>query len=482
MDGNVLYYGDNLEILRRYIADESVDLIYLDPPFNSQQAYNVLFQEPNGSGSAAQIRAFDDTWHWTTETALLYEDTVQAGVPGADALVAFRRMLGETDMMAYLANMAPRLIELRRVLKDTGNLYLHCDPTAGHYLKVLMDGIFNARNFRNEIVWCYTSGGVPRRDFARKHDTILRYVKTKEFRFNTQYRPYSEGTLQRGLTKIKGPKYKLRSEGAVMQDWWADIQKTLSPTARERLGYPTQKPEALLERIIKASSNEGDLVLDPFCGCGTTIAVAERLNRRWIGIDITHLAVNLMKYRLRDTFGAEIKDKYEVIGEPTDLAGAKALAEQDRFQFQLWALGLVDARPADPKKGADEGIDGRIYFHDEPEGGETKQVVISVKSGRTGVAHVRDLRGVVEREDAALGVLVTLQEPTRPMIAEAAKAGFYQLPWDETQKFPKMQILTIEELLGGKQIECPPLHRAPATFKRAPKARNPKPQNNELPL
>ncbi len=493
MQGNALYYGDNLDILRRYIADESVDLIYLDPPFNSNQAYNVIFEENNGTGSAAQIEAFDDTWHWTMETIEAYQDVVEAGGPAADALVAFRHMLGETDMMAYLSMMAPRLIELRRVLKDTGSLYLHCDPVASHYLKVLLDAVFSGSNFQNEIIWHYHTGGASKRRFSRKHDTIFMYSASGDYVFNTQREAYrEEHTDHFTHTDKEGRRYRIREvggkryryyldQGRVCHDVWEDIG-SLNAVARERLGYPTQKPEALLERIISASSNEGDLVLDPFCGCGTTVVVAERLKRRWIGIDITHLAVNLMKYRLRDTFGPEIKEQYEVVGEPVDVHGAQALAEQDRFQFQVWALGLVGARPADPKKGADEGIDGRIYFHDEPEGGETKQVVISVKSGHTGVAHVRDLRGVVEREDASLGVLITLQEPTRPMITEAAKAGFYRLPWDESKRFPQIQILTIKELLEGKQIQCPPLHRAPATFKRAPKARGPNPGTNKLPI
>jgi len=249
---NKLYFGDILDILREYIPDESVDLIYLDPPFNSKATYNVLFKEKNGTKSVAQIKAFDDTWHWGLESERAYRELVTEGPKKlADLLQALRQFLGSNDMMAYLTMMAIRLVELHRVLKSTGSIYLHCDPTASHYLKILMDSVFGAKNFRNEIVWCYTSGGVPKRDFARKHDIILRYSKTDKFKFNPQYRPYSPGTLERGLTKVKGPKYKLRKEGAIMQDWWADLQKVLSPTAKETLGYPTQKPESLLERIVK---------------------------------------------------------------------------------------------------------------------------------------------------------------------------------------------------------------------------------------
>ena len=247
-------------------------------------------------------------------------------------------------------------------------------------------------------------------------------------------------------------------------DVWTDIAP-ICAQERERLGYPTQKPEALLERIIAASSNEGDVVLDPFCGCGTAVVVAQRLKRRWIGIDITHLAVNLMKYRLQDTFGEAVKAEYEVMGEPTDLAGATQLAAEDPYQFQWWSLGLVGARPVEQKKGADKGIDGRIYFH-EPSEKATRQIIFSVKAGHTGVAHVRDLRGVLDREQAQIGVLITLQEPTQPMRTEAASAGFYESSWGKHQK---VQVVTVGELLDGKRLDTPPLHQADRTFKKAPR-------------
>jgi len=479
---NKLYFGDNLDILREYIRDESVDLIYLDPPFNSKATYNVLFKEKNGTKSVAQIEAFDDTWHWGLESERAYRELVTEGPKKlADLLQALRHFLGSNDMMAYLTMMAIRLVELHRVLKSTGSIYLHCDPTASHYLKILMDSVFGAKNFRNEIVWCYTSGGVPKRDFARKHDVILRYSKTDKFKFNPQYRPYSPGTLQRGLTKVKGPKYKLRKEGAIMQDWWADLQKVLSPTAKETLGYPTQKPESLLERIVKASSDEGDLVLDPFCGCGTTLAVAERLHRRWIGIDITHLAITLMRHRLHNTFGSELSP-YEVIGDPKDLKSAEALAQEDRYQFEWWALGLVEARPAqDKRKGADTGVDGYIYFFDD-RSGKPKKIVVQVKSGHVGVSQIRDLKGVMERENAVIGVFITLEEPTRPMHTEAVAAGFYEPEYWPGEKYPRLQILTIEELLNGKTVQYP-RKAPPVTFKRAPRRRKGEPpKQGELPL
>ena len=240
----------------------------------------------------------------------------------------------------------------------------------------------------------------------------------------------------------------------------------MSAHAAERLGYPTQKPEALLERIIQASSNPGDVVLDPFCGCGTAIAVAQRLGRRWIGIDITHLAISLMKHRLHSAFGEKVA--YEVIGEPITVEGAGVLAKEDPYQFQWWVLGLVGARSVEKKKGADRGIDGRLYFHDEGVKGKTKQIIISVKSGHTTVSHIRDLRGVIEREKAEIGVLITLQEPTQPMRTESASAGFYDSQWG---RHPRIQILTVADLLNGKGIDYPPASLVNVTFKKAPKAK-----------
>jgi DNA methylase/NACHT-associated inactive restriction endonuclease len=255
--------------------------------------------------------------------------------------------------------------------------------------------------------------------------------------------------------------------GTDVQDVITDIPP-ISAAAAERLGYPTQKPEALLERIIKASSNEGDVVLDPFCGCGTAIAVAQRLNRRWIGIDITHLAIGLIKNRLDDAFGPSIRDTYEVIGEPVDLSGAQRLAEDDPYQFQWWALSLVGARPLQKKKGADQGIDGRLYFHDE-KSGKTKQIILSVKAGHVQASHIRDLRGVIEREKAEIGALLCMEPPTKPMLKEAAEAGLYQTP-GLTDKYPRLQILSIAELLGGQKLQYPRF-ALDLTFKKAPKAK-----------
>ncbi|MGH9668847.1 MAG: DNA methyltransferase, partial [Terriglobales bacterium] len=535
MAENRLYYGDNLDVLRRYVKDESVDLIYLDPPFNSRQDYNVLFAEKDGTRSASQIMAFEDTWEWNLEAERTYQEVVEAGGRVAEVMRAFRTFLSNSDMMAYLAMMAPRLVELRRVLKETGSIYLHCDPTASHYLKMLMDAVFGPQHFRNEITWKRRPGMSSAVHesvrFGVCTDIILFYSKSDEAAFRPQYNPdtaeykrYVENFFthvdQDGrrfqATSLTNPAYRpnliyeykgykpprngwmitkekmeqwdregriyfpkdkngrLRRKsyadelkGMPVQNLWSDIEP-IGAHAQERLGYPTQKPEALLERIVNASSNEGDTVLDPFCGCGTAVAVAHRLNRRWIGIDVTHLAINLIKKRLRHAFHGAADSTYEVIGEPVSFSEAQALAGEDRFQFQSWALGLVGARPAELKRGADLGIDGRLYFHDD-KSGKTKQIILSVKSGHVSSPGIRDLLGVMEREKAEMGAMLTLEEPTKPMLKEAASAGFYESEgWGK--KYPKLQILTVEELLARKELDYP-RSALDVTFKKAPKAK-----------
>jgi DNA modification methylase len=529
---NTLYFGDNLDVLRRYIADESVDLVYLDPPFNSDQNYNVLFAEQDGTRSAAQIHAFEDTWKWDEIAARAYQEVVECGDNVADALIAFRTVLHDSDMLAYLSMMAPRLKELHRVLKPTGSLYLHCDPTASHYLKVLMDSVFSPANYRNEITWQRTNAHNDAKRWSEVADIILYYGKSNDVVWNTpragydeeylrvKYRhddndgrgPYrldnmtsphprpnmmyewkghasppagwrysretmekldSEGRVWYPNSKAKRPqlkRYLSEGKGPVMGCVWTDISP-LNSQAAERLGYPTQKPEALLERIILASSNEDDTVLDPFCGCGTSISAAQRLNRQWVGIDVTALAISLIKNRLLTAFGDCVKETYKVIGEPVSLADARALAEQDKYQFQWWALGLVNARPVEEKKGADKGIDGRILFHDEPTGGKTKQIILSVKGGHLQAGYVRDLRGVIEREQSAIGVLISMEQPTGPMRKEAASAGFYKSPYNN-QDYPRLQILTVEELLEGKGIDAPLVKDTRVqTIKAAPRAK-----------
>ncbi len=470
MKKNLLYYGDNLDILREHIKDETIDLIYLDPPFKSNQNYNVLFQERNGTKSKAQIKAFEDTWRWDQSSANNYEKTVEEGGEVAKVLSAFRQILGENDMMAYLSMMAPRLKELWRVLKTTGSIYLHCDPTASHYLKILMDAIFGGKNFRNEIIWHYRKWPSGRKQFQRNHDVLLFYSRssTSARTFNELYMPRAPSTLKRfGTAKIisghdntgKRIPSKVDEEASVgvrQDDVW-EIGRV--PPIKQL--FPTQKPEKLLERIILASSKEGQTVLDPFCGCGTTVMVAQKLRRRWIGIDITALATALIKHRLRSSFAQKIK--YDVIGEPVAISDAKELASQDAFQFQWWALGLVGARPVEKKKGADKGIDGRIYFHDES-GKATKQIILSVKSGKVSVKDIRELEGVVRREDAQLGVLITLRTPTKPMSREATSFGFYNSPWGK--KYYRIQILTIEDILDGREIKYPPSSQVNVTLKK----------------
>ena len=480
---NRLYYGDNLDILRKHIADESVDLIYLDPPFNSNADYNILFRETGGQQSAAQITAFEDTWHWGLESEIAYQDVV-ANAPGKlpELLLAMRSFLGGNDMMAYLTMMAQRMGELRRALKPTGSIYLHCDPRASHYLKLLLDAVFEPKNFLNEIIWYYRGAGVPKKSRAKRHDVILWYAKNignHYFNADPIRQEYAEATKERFnhyIGNVRGGQdygeQTLNPIGKHPDDVITHIQP-IAPSARARLGYPTQKPEKLLADIIGSSSQEGDIVLDPFCGCGTSIAVAERLNRRWIGIDITHLAVTLIRHRLQTTFRQELKP-YTVIGQPQDLESARALAlesEHDgRYQFEWWALGLVDARPAqERKKGADSGIDGYINFFDD-NSGKAKRIVAQVKSGRVNRGQIAALKGDMEREKAEIGLFITLNPPTRPMLDEAAAAGFYAPEHYPESRYPRVQILTIDELLAGRRAEYPRL--APdATFRPAPRRR-----------
>ena len=564
---NTLYYGDNLNILRRYIKDESVDLVYLDPPFNSNRNYNVLFKDESGVEADSQITAFEDTWHWAG-AAKTYHELILEGDKVSEMLQAFYGFIGTNQMMAYLVMMAVRLKELHRVLKPTGSLYLHCDPTASHYLKLLLDTIFGPENFRNEIIWKRTSSHNDSRRFASINDCIFYYGRTGKATWNAQFMPHNEQYLKshynrhdsqgrryrldniirsasmgprpnlayeyKGFTpewgwrvvidKLKaldengriewsktGTPYLVRyldeMEGAAMPSLWDDIPP-INSQAQERLGYPTQKPVALLERIIQASSNEGDVVLDPFAGCGTTIAAAQKLNRQWIGIDVTQLSIALLKNRLEGNFGmlpvgtrtllsamppkaapdaessptssgsdAPAADKsvrvpsYRVIGEPEDLHDAKKLATEDRYQFQYWALSQIRARPLggqvdgrSGKKGADKGIDGIKVFTDDTSG-KTKRVIVQVKSGHVNSALIRDLVGTIQREEAAIGVFLTLEPATKPMIDEAASAGYFHSEgWH--RDYPRMQILTVEEVLAGKQIEMPP---STGPFKQAEK-------------
>ena len=470
MNTNRLYYGDNLQVLRDHIPDAGVDLIYLDPPFNSNRDYNVLFRDESDIDSDAQILAFEDTWHWGPTAQTTWESLlVDAPEPVAVAMDALRKMLGTNQMMAYLVMMTVRLLELRRVLKPTGSLYLHCDPTASHFLKIILDTVFGTENFRNEIIWCYRGAGYPKKDFGKKHDTIFRYSKSDAWKFNVDAvrTPYAKATIERfkhHIGNVRGGvdygQQQLNEKGRHPDDWW-EIQP-IAPSARERMSYPTQKPLALVERIIQASSDEGDVILDPFCGCGTAVVAAERLNRRWIGIDITHLSVSMMASRLaagEEDLGCNLQagQDYEIIGVPTTLAGARQLARDDAYQFQFWATSLVAAKPRGGKarKGADRGIDGVIRFIDG-QGPKLRshQALVQVKSGRVGVKDIRDLLGAMDDQDAPIGIFITLQPPTRPMVELAAAAGNYRSDnW--SSPFPRVRILTIEQLLAGVKPAIP---------------------------
>jgi len=547
---NTLFYGDNLEILREYVPDESVDLIYLDPPFNSNRSYNVLFKDESGKDSESQITAFEDTWHWGEDAQQTYHELVQHAPANVSSMIsALREFIGANQMMAYLVMMTARLIELHRVLKSTGSIYLHCDPTASHYLKVVMDAIFEIQNFRSEIAWKRTSGHNSAKRWGPIHDTLLYYTKSHGYIWNSVFEQYDESYLETfyrfedkkgryrlsdltgagirtgdsgqpwkgvnpsnvqrhwavpnkillemfpdldldGLTsqakldlleqegliywppKGKVPQFKRyysADKGTPIQDVIGDIDP-LGAQAAERLGYPTQKPLALLERIIQASSNDGDVVLDPFCGCGTAVAASQKLNRRWIGIDITHLSIALMKYRLKDMFNLVEKQDYNLIGEPESIDGARQLAQDDRYQFQWWAASLVKAKPLggegaskEGKKGSDKGIDGVINFMDEKE--KTQRVLVQVKSGHVSSRDIRDLVGTVQREEAAMGLFITLEEPSKDMITEAVSSGYYHTKFTH-QDYPRIQILTVEQLLQETAVNMPPRDHA-QTFKQA---------------
>ncbi|MCH7982809.1 MAG: restriction endonuclease [Chloroflexi bacterium] len=534
---NTLYYGDNLQVLRDF-PSECVDLIYLDPPFNSNRNYNVLFKESAGVEAEAQIQAFEDTWHWGIEgttTWDTYNQIVQKQDEVGRMLQAFVQALGHNDVTAYLTMMAPRLIELRRVLKPTGSIYLHCDPTASHYLKVVMDSVFGATNSRTDIVWRRTNAkGLAFKGFPRDHDTLLYYTKEAKFTWNRPfvaydpayvekfYRFVEEGTGRRyRLSDLTNPnrdrpnltyewkghvrvwrwtkqrmeeaeqhgiiqysstglaaqkRYLDEMQGQPVDSIWDDIEP-VQAHSKERLGYATQKPEALLERVISASSNEGDVILDPFCGCGTAVVAAHRLGRKWIGIDITYLAVDLMQNRLKTTFPGDFKKGVQIDGEPADEAAALALAEKDKYQFQFWSVAKLGgtSRGGQNKKGADQGVDGVIGFPEvDPEKSgkaahDFKQVIISVKGGNTGPSHVRDLIGTVKNESAAIGVLVTIKEPTRGMIDAAASAGVYQSNFTK-KSYPKIQIITAGDIVHGKMVEMPPIESL-SQYKAAPKAK-----------
>lgn len=538
---DTLYFGDNLEALRSgLVKSDSVDLVYLDPPFNSNANYNVLFRSPTGSKSRAQKQAFEDTWHWGEEAERAYKETAESRTPVAGIIRALRTFLKTNDMMAYLAIMAVRFIELHRVMKPTGSLYLHCDPTASHYLKIILDGVFGPQNFRNEIVWLRSKNPKGSQHANRKYsphtDSLLYYVKSQDApiylddirirlsaaeldqKYNKTdergrwldgpilcsasmgprpnlvytYKGFTPGEAGWRVnparlreideagnlywTATGAPRRKFRPEddrGDPVGNFWGDIAPVNSQ-AEERIGYPTQKPLALLERVLKASSRAGDLVLDPFCGCGTAVHAAQKLGRRWVGIDITHIAIQIIEDRLRKYFPAV---KPRVIGRPKDLEGAAELAKIDKHEFQDWAVWLAGGWPVDgvTKKGMDRGVDGELYF--KMSSTNDGRAIISVKGGQhLNPGMVRDLKGTREGEGADMALFVCLESPTPEMKAAAATAGFLPGEGDE-EPTPRVQILTIQELLTGKRPRLPPLYdtqTAAAAGRAAARARKPK--------
>jgi site-specific DNA-methyltransferase (adenine-specific) len=504
-----LFFGDNLEVLRRHIPDDSVDLIYLDPPFNSNRSYNLLFEYQDGTKTAGQQKAFGDSWSWTLQSARLYEEIVSDGGGPSAMLRGMREMIGTTDMLAYITMMTPRLIEMQRVLKDSGSLYLHCDPTASHYLKIMLDAIFGPANFRNEIIWKrYGAHSNVTNGYGAVHDVLFFYSKDRNVTFNKAYQPYDDEYVKQrfrftdpdgrrwseqnlanpadrpnlkydfvasnGVTyasppngwkftlermtqldqdgrlhypKKLGGRLRLKNyldemPGVALQDVWTDIS-LIGGTSGERLGYPTQKPLGLLERIIATSSNTGDVVLDPFCGCGTAIDAAQKLGRRWIGIDITKVAIEVICDRMTKQFP---NVQYVMGGEPATAEEAVVLADLDKYEFQRWALERIGiSKPI--KKGADRGIDGEIVGTYET--GRTWRAIVSVKGGGVNVQQLRDLLGTMSRERAEIGIFVTLKGPTAPMKREAAEAGFTK------EGYPRLQILTIADLFDGRKLELP---------------------------
>lgn len=542
---NHLLYGDCLEMLD-WVPDGSVDLIYLDPPFKSDTDYNMLFGSETGEDTA-QVKAFADTWYWKPDHKAVYTRLQLRGGAIGHMVESMHFMLGECGMLAYLLFMTERLIELQRVLKPTGSLYLHCDTTASHYLKLVLDAVFGIRMFRNEIVWKRATSHNDAKRFGRISDRILFYTKTDKFIWNGDAvrTPRTERELRsafpsrdrRGYFRkadLTGPShgqtsgeslkpwkgYDIASRGRVWSapkrgsyadyidrhiipgyhqiegihdrldkldehdmivhpetGFWPSLKKyeasdlgnpiqdiildpigftNYSVSNSEYLGYPTQKPLGLLEKLIRVSSNEGDVVLDPFCGCGTAVDAAEALGRRWIGMDVSVLAINVIRARLEDMHGGNVMTDVEVTGIPTSPEAARMLFLRDPFEFERWAVDLVGAEP-NKKQVGDSGSDGELAFPSNDKK-RAQRGVVSIKGGANiNPSMVRDLRGTVEAMHAAMGVLVLMKPPTRGMITEAAKAGLWTDNFTD-RSWPKLQIITVAELLDGKQLVMPTAH------------------------
>ncbi|EIJ43211.1 DNA modification methylase [Beggiatoa alba B18LD] len=478
---NQIYYGDNLHVLRCYIKDETVDLCYIDPPFNSKRNYNQIY---NNIGKEDAAQAFIDTWTWD-DNANIGLAEIQSNYNGVfteqsiDLIAGLEKVLKKGALLAYLVSMTLRIAEIHRVLKPTGSFYLHCDPTASHYLKLVLDAIFCSRggDFKNEIIWCYSIGGKNKRHFGRKHDVIFFYTKSKNDthifneigasiprKLNTHMKVGKDEDgreYQEKVDKKSGKVYRYYiDEGKIAEDYWIDIE-SLNREAKERLGYPTQKPEALLERIIKASSNEGDIILDAYCGCGTTIAVAQKLKRQWIGIDITYQSISLILKRLEDQDTGALENLV-ISGVPKDVESAVALAnkkdDRTRKEFEKWFVLTYSKNRAiiNEKKGGDGGIDGVAYIPESTT--ENSKALFSVKSNeKLSPTVIRDLFGTVEREKAACGILLTLY-PMPNLVKESKKYGIYRNGFTG-QEYPKIQVICAQEMFDGQFMELPNVHQ-----------------------
>ena len=464
---NQLYYGDNLEVLRRYIKDESVDLCYIDPPFNSKRNYNQIYNNI-GSEDKAQAQAFIDTWEWD-DRAIQGIDEIIHNYHGLftqqciSLIGGLSNVLGKGSLLAYLVSMTLRITEIHRVLKPTGSFYLHCDPTASHYLKLVLDAVFCAQggDFQNEIIWHYRRWTGKANKFQQLHDIIFFYSKFKTYTFNVIYTDYTEGSVARkkggvlhrfkkGQEPVLVSNKEIDQKGVRENDVWQI--PFIAPSAKERLGYPTQKPEALLERIIQASSNENDIVLDAYCGCGTTVAVCQRLNRQWIGIDITYQSISLILKRLEDSFGKDVLEQIKLNGIPKDIESARALAnkadDRTRKEFEKWAILTYTNNRAviNTKKGSDRGVDGVVYFQGDK---LQEKIIFQVKSGKVKSGDIRDLIGTMTLENASLAIFITLENPTKDMLKTAKSAGFYRSQY-MTQSCDKIQIVTVEDIIENQ--------------------------------
>jgi len=486
---NQIFYGDNLEVLRNHIPSESVDLCYIDPPFNSKRNYNQIYNNI-GTEDKAQAQAFIDTWTWDSMAEqglreIIANENNVLTMQSIKLILGLEQILGKGSLLAYLVSMTLRIAEIRRILKPTGSFYLHCDPTASHYLKLVCDGIFcsGGGDFQNEIIWHYRRWTGKAKKFQALHDTIFFYTKSKNYTFNTPYIDYTEGSVERKKQGVlhrfkKGEEPVLVSDGDVDEKGVRDNDvwqiPFIAPSAKERLGYPTQKPEKLLEKIIKASSNEGDVVLDAYCGCGTTVAVAHRLDRKWIGIDITYQSISLILKRLEHSFtqdfaknlidknATSLIEKIQINGVPKDLESAIALAnrqdDRTRKEFEKWMVLSYSNNLAtiNDKKGGDGGIDGIAFldYVDSNNKQVRKQVLFSVKSNKTLTPTVvRDLNGTIEREGAAVGILLTLY-PMDNLVKESKKYGEVKL---SRNFYPKIQVVCVQEMLDGKRLDLPNL-------------------------